>query len=472
MNASIHSIDEQVLGPNQATTANNAITNLSSLNKTLDLFFVAGSSRNNPDLASMFSAALNENVEFTLRIMQWARDVRGGAGERDAFKVMLTELIDVHPLLADRIIAKIPELGRWDDMFVAFGTQCERTALRLISAALRDENGLCAKWMPRKGPVANTIRSYLKMTPKAYRKLIVGLSNTVEQKMCANQWDQIVYSSVPSVAAARYQHAFQTNDTVRYNEYVERLKDGTDTVNASAVYPYDVVRSLRNGNVDVANKQWDSLENYLTEANGNILPVVDVSGSMNMPVSGSVSAMDVSISLGLYISERNTGIFKDHYITFSKHPELQHANGSLFERYQMVRQSDWGYNTDIDAVFTLLLKNAKSMKASNEDMPSVIIILSDMEFDSAVSGGRNAKTYDNIKSRYFDAGYTMPRMVFWNLNGRKGNVPVTMLENGTALVSGFSPSIMKSLLGQVTSPGSITPISVMLDTVNIERYRY
>lgn len=462
---------DNTLAPNQSTTANGAVTNVSSLSKNIDLFFVAGSSRRNSSLEQMFNDALRENNDLAVRIMQWARDVRGGAGERQAFRRMLGELIKYDANLAVRILDKTPELGRWDDLFVAFGTPCERHALRMIASGLRSENQLCAKWMPRKGPNANKIRSYLKLTPKAYRRLIVGLTNVVEQDMCAKRWSDIKYSAVPSVASARYQKAFSRNDGERYGDYIEGLKAGTETINSSVVYPYDVVRSLWNGDVDVASAQWDSLPDYLNGSTENILPIVDVSGSMGCSVSGSVTAMDVAISLGLYLSERNRGAFQDCYMTFSETPSVVVSHGSLFDRYQNMSRAHWGMSTNIELVFKELLKSAKANSAKKEDMPSVIVILSDMEFN-CVKSGKDQTVYDSMKLRYSRSGYELPTVVFWNLNGREGNVPVTMLENGTCLVSGFSPAIMKTLLANLSSPSAFTPLSVMLDAVNTERYNY
>jgi hypothetical protein len=202
-----------------AVTANGAVTNASSLNKCVDLFFLGGASRGK-DITPTFVAALVEDSEVAVRIASWIRDARGGAGERDTFRKLFTHLIKTEPKLAARLLMKVPELGRWDDLFVTFGTPLERDALRMISFALNDvKDGLCAKWMPRQGAEANKIRAYMRMTPKQYRKLLVGMSTTVEQKMCARDWENIVYPHVPSVAAGRYQKAFLKHDPKGYGVY-------------------------------------------------------------------------------------------------------------------------------------------------------------------------------------------------------------------------------------------------------------
>jgi hypothetical protein len=457
-----------------STTANGAVTNASSLNKNTDLFFLAGASRGK-DITATFSAALVEDPEVAVRVIEWARDARGGAGERDTFRKLFGYLVGANPDLAARLLVKVPELGRWDDLLMTFGTPLERDALRMIAFALQETNdGLCAKWMPRQGKDANKIRAYMKMSPKGYRKLIVGLSNTVEQKMCARDWTGIVYPHVPSVAAGRYQKAFLKHDPAGYGDYKAKLVTGEAKINASVAYPYDVIRSLNNGDEVVANAQWAALPNYLEGSDENILPIVDVSGSMGgVAVSGSVTAMDVAISLGLYLSERLGGSFKDQFVTFSATPKLQKVSGSLKERYSQMQSADWGMSTNIQAVFKLVLSAGVKHGVPQSEMPSKLLILSDMEFDSCVSTGASrtgvsVSAMEMIEQEFAAAGYKMPQIVFWNLNGRAGNSPVTYNKVGAALVSGFSPSIVKSVLGGE----EMTPISIMLKTVMVERYDF
>lgn len=466
-----------------ATTANGAVTNASSLNKNVDLFFLAGASRGK-DITPTFVGAMVEDSEVALRVLQWSRDVRGGAGERDTFRSLFGYVLKNEPALASRMLVKVPEIGRWDDVLIAFGSPIEREALRMIAFALKEANdGLCAKWMPRQGAAAGKIRSYMKLSPKQYRKLLVGLSNTVEQKMCAQDWTGITYPHVPSVAAGRYQKAFLKHDPSGYAEYKAKLVSGEAKINASAVYPYDVIRSLKSGDVTVSNAQWASLPNYLEGSDENILSVVDVSGSMSgVAVSGSVTALDVAVSLGLYTSERMGGVFKDQFVTFSATPEMLKLKGSLSERYGQMSNSAWGMNTDIAAVFRLILKAAVKGNVDQKEMPTKILILSDMEFDACITAGPAGKSgayysrgaelsvsaMEFIEKEYAAAGYRVPQIVFWNLNGRAGNSPVTYNKVGAALVSGFSPSILKSILGG----DEMTPISIMLKTVMTTRYDF
>jgi hypothetical protein len=214
----------------------------------------------------------------------------------------------------------------------------------------------------------------------------------------------------------------------------------------------------------VANEQWKSLPNFMEGTTERILPVVDVSGSMGSVVSGGITCLDVAISLGLYISERNEGVFKDSFITFSEKPELQILSGTLKERYEQMSQADWGMNTNLELVFNLILNQALKHKVLPEDMPSKILIMSDMEFDQATRQSESA--IQMIRRQYEESGYTLPQIIFWNIQSRGGNFPVRYNELGTALISGLSPSIVKSVLGGK----EMTPVSIMNETINSERY--
>jgi len=456
-------------------TENGMVTNSSSLNSNLDLFFRIGALRaaDHNDIVRQFSLAFAESPQDALRILFWARDVRGGAGERRVFRICISYLAELKSESLIKNLRLIPEYGRWDDLLAFEGTAAEENAFSLIKEALYAGDRLCAKWMPRKGPMANSIRKYLGLTPKEYRKLIVSNTEVVEQSMCSKKFSEINYSAVPSLAAARYQSAFSRNDSERYTEYLMELQkpegERSAKINASAVYPYDVIKSSNRGVWEVANEQWKALPNYMDGSNEMILPVVDVSGSMQSRVSGggTLSCMDVAISLGLYISERNEGDFKDHFITFSESPELQKLSGSLMERYNQLRRADWGMSTDLVSVFDLILGQATKHDVPQSSMPTKILILSDMEFNEAIDDGKSVSAIKAIRKRYDDAGYKTPDVVFWNLQSRRlGNIPVSFREDGTALISGFSPSIMKSFLNGKT----ITPIDIMYETINSPRY--
>ena len=455
---------------NVTLTDNVMVTNPTSLNKCVDLFFSIGSMRgkSKDKVVNLFNEAYNENPLVASKILFWARDVRSGAGERQTFRDVISFLTTNSPQTVRKNIGLIPEFGRWDDVLVLLGTELEDDMFSLIKTALSNGDGLCAKWMPRKGVVANKLRKLFRTTPKQYRKMLVGLTNVVESKMCAKDWEKIDYSKLPSLASSRYQKSFNKNDNERYNEYKKCLQDGTAKVNAGAVYPYDIVKSINmGGDTIVSEKQWESLPNWMEGSVERILPVVDVSGSMGVEVGGNpnLSCMDVAVSLGMYISERNEGSFKDAFITFSNNPQLQYLTGSLSERLLQLRRADWAMSTDLEAVFNLILHQAKMNNVPEGNMPTKILILSDMQFNQATRRD-SLGAQSMIEAMYEEAGYTKPNIIYWNLNAKGGNFPVEFDKNGTALVSGFSPSILKSLLGGK----NMTPESIMMDTVNDDRY--
>lgn len=460
-------------------TENGMSTNETTLNDCVDLFFSIGAMRGKDkiNLIEKFSKAYSENPLVATKILFWVRDVRQGAGERQIFRDVISHLVKLSPQVVRKNVHLISEYGRWDDVFTLIGTELEDVTIDLIITALNNEDGLCAKWMPRKGEVFNKVRKSLRVTPKQLRKMLVGLTNVVETKMCANEWDKIEYSKIPSLASSRYQKSFWRNDPERYGKFVEDLKNGVTTVNSGALYPYDILKSLYSGGDEiVSQKQWESLPNFMEGNEEKVLPMVDVSGSMNCPAGNNpnLTCLDVAISLGIYIAERNEGTFKNSFLTFSSTPQLQYiAEGSLKDKLRQLRSADWGMSTNIEATFDLLLKQAVAHNIPQAEMPTKILILSDMEFDAATSnrwgsevGDWNPTVMEMIKTKYEEAGYKLPTIVYWNLNARTNNFPVRQDEMDTALISGFSPSILKSVL----NGENLTPYSVMMKTVDSDRY--
>jgi len=464
----------------EARTTNGMVARKSTANACVDLFFKIGASRGK-DITPAFVAAYVENKDVALRIAQWARDVRGGSGERELFRQILKYLEKHDKDAAAALLLKTPEIGRWDDIFVFEDAGLKAKAFTMLGDALRVRNGLAAKWTPRQGKLAAEIRAFFGMSPKFYRKSLVELSKTVEQDMCAKNWDAINFSHVPSVAAARYKKAFNRN-TPEYAKYVaELMKDPKDRtvnvkVNAGAVFPYDVLKgvigSYRNQfnttELNLLQKQWEALENFVGDA--NVLPLVDVSGSMSCRAGGAGSqsattCMDVAVSLGLYLADKNKGKFKDTFLTFSGSPELLHLKGNIVEKCNQMTSSNWGMNTDLVKAMDKILNVAKSNGVPEEEMPSMLLILSDMQFDQCARFDDSAMKM--IARKYEEAGYEIPKLVFWNLNAAD-NVPVKYDTRGVALVSGFSPAIMTAVLGG--DADKFTPEAMMLKAVMIDRY--
>jgi hypothetical protein len=462
----------------EARTANGMKARKSTANAVVDLFYNIGASRGK-NVVPAFTAAFVQDRGLALRVAAWARDVRGGAGERQLFRDILKYLEKTDLEACKALLKKVPELGRWDDIFIFESKEMKREAYTMLGDALREKNGLAAKWTPRKGPVAVEIREFFGMSPKFYRKSLVEMTKVVETQMCAKDWDTINFSHVPSVASARYKKAFNRN-TPKYAEYVAELmkpvaeRSVEVKVNAEAVYPYDVLKGRINAygvsfdktELNLIQAQWDALPNFVGDA--NILPLVDVSGSMTCRAgkNAKLTCLDVAVSLGLYLADKNKGKFKDTFLTFSGNPELLHLKGNINQKIDQMVKSHWAMDTNLHKAFAKILDVAVKGGVPQEEMPKMVLILSDMQFNACV-------TYDDsamqmIRRKYEAAGYQVPNVVFWNLNAAYGNTPVKFDESGTALVSGFSPAVVKPLLSGDLD--GFTPESVMMKTIMEDRY--
>jgi hypothetical protein len=468
MNAFVNAVANQ-----EARTANGMKARKSTASACVDLFYNIGASRGK-NITGDFTAAYVENSDVALRIAQWARDVRGGAGERQLFRDILVHLETRDPDAALALLRKVPEVGRWDDIFVFTSPVLKSAAYTMLGNALRASNGLAAKWTPRKGKIAAEVRAFFGMTPKQYRKSLVGLTKVVETQMCANDWDNINFSHVPSVASRNYKKAFHRH-TPAFAEYVAKLvaKDASVKVNASAIYPHDVLKGIAHSYVkfnktetDHVIAQWDALPNYVGDA--SILPLVDVSGSMTCAAGKNtqVRCLDVAVSLGLYLADKNKGVFKDTFLTFSSKPELVTLKGNIVQKVEQMSKSNWDMSTDLHAAMSKILDVAVKGNVPASDMPAMLLILSDMQFNQCARFDDTAMQM--IERKFADAGYTVPQIVFWNLNS-SDNVPVAADKSGAALVSGFSPSIMTSLLA--ADLDQFTPEGIMLKTVMSDRYK-
>ena len=467
----------------EARTENGMKARKSSANAVVDLFYNIGASRGK-DITPAFVAAFVQDRDLALRVAAWARDIRGGAGERESFRSILRHLEKTDVEAAKALLAKVPELGRWDDIFVFQTDVMKSAAYNMLGDALRAKNGLAAKWTPRQGKIAAEIRQFFGMSPKFYRKSLVEMTKVVETQMCAKDWDNINFSHVPSVAASRYKKAFNRN-TEKYKEYVaELMKPEAERsvdikVNAGAVYPYDVLKGRINSygvkfdktELNLIESQWAALPDYMGTAR-DILPLVDVSGSMTCLAGGRASksnltCLDVSVSLGLYLADKNIGKFKDTFLTFSDKPELMHLKGNINQKIDQMVKSDWGMSTNLHAALDKILSVAVKGNVPEHEMPAMLLILSDMQFNACVRHDDSAM--EMIARKYQDAGYEMPKVVFWNLNAAYGNTPVAFDKSGTALVSGFSPAIVKPLLSGDLD--GFTPEAVMMKTIMDDRYK-
>lgn len=451
-------------------TEKGMVTNSTSLNSCVDMFFMAGASRHweHKKIEVLFQNALAEDPLTALKLMFWARDVRGGAGERNFFRICLKYLEKYYLGYLNKNIHLVPEYGRWDDLFHLN----KDLFMPLVKEGLEKGDGLLAKWIPRKGPIANTIRKSLGLTPKEYRKILVSLSNTVEQLMCSKEFDKINYSHVPSVAMNKYRKSFYKNDADRYAQFIHNVEIGVTKINAGAIYPYQLydafIKAQNENETKAIEAQWNSLPNLMENNNERILPMVDTSGSMSF--YGGLPAR-VAWSLGIYISERNEGIFKDAILTYASDPKMIYLKGKTSEKIRSMSRIKWGGTTNIESAFRLILDIAKVNNLSENDMPTTLLILSDLQFDP-YSSNYESTSLEMIKELYKESGYKMPRIIYWNLRSVENNVAASIFDENVGLVSGFSPNILKSILSgdELKSEIPDGPYELMMKTINSDRY--
>jgi len=469
---------------NVTETLNGAKAYKSTLNACVDLFGQINACRNDIAKAKrLFALAYREDAETAVRILFNSRDIRGGQGERKIFRELFQDLIQENSEIGKKLIGLIPEYGRWDDLLILENTSVWDEVLSVIKTQyLADTLSLTAglkisllgKWLPSINAsskdskrLGRKIAAHLELTERQYRKQLAALRTQiriVEQKMCAKEWSAIDYEHLPSRAGFMYRKAFAKQDATRYAEYLSAVEKGEKKINAGTIYPYEIVDNYlykgqrQDKTIDL---MWEALPDYTEGKPFNGLVVADVSGSM------MGRPMTVSISLAMYIAERNTSpIWKDKFITFSQNPELQKiAGATIGARINNLSRAAWNMNTDLMAVFKTILSAAENNSVAPEDMPEKLIIVSDMQFDQACRSNKRTN-FEQIQKLYRKAGYEMPQLVFWNVNAIGGNVPIKAHDTGTCLVSGCSPSILKSVL----TDSVLTPIDTMNETVYTERY--
>lgn len=468
---------------NLTVTENSALAYKSTQDYLLDFFGNAGVMRKREaaDVNVLFSKALAQDTLLALKALFYIRDVRGGQGERKTFRTILNWLANNHSALVRKNITNVPFYGRWDDLYSLFGTPLETLTLETIAEQLSEDVkgmkanksiSLLAKWMksentssPESVALARKTREFLGWSSKKYRKTLSALRrhiDVVEVKMCARQWGEIDFEHVPSKASLNYRKAFQKRAEKVYADFLGKVERGEAKINAATLYPYDILRTVVETaqtelSLKAANLQWKALPNYV-EGDGKGLVIADTSGSMHgLPLY-------VAVSLAIYFAERNVGPFKDVFMTFSQTPCFHRLVGSnILEKWNNLDSSGWDMNTNLQAALDLILNTAIANKVAQKDMPSVLMIISDMEFDCAST--QNDKTnFETMKEKFESFGYKFPKTLWWRVDSRNTNTPVKFTDNGTALVSGCSPSILKNL------NNFVDPVSFMLNTLNDERY--
>lgn len=451
-------------------TENGALTNDSTLNPVLDFFSMAAAMRSRKeDAVKLFQKAFSYDKQLAIRCLFYIRDVRGGQGERDIFRACVATLPDD---VQEKIAKFVPEYGRYDDWLSFTTTEVNfliGEQLKIDEAKMKagESVSLLAKWLPSENASSKATRAKaleiagaLKLKPAQYRRKLSALRKYIkilERDMSEKKWGEIDYEKIPSQAHRKHVDAFKRHDEARYTQYIEGVKKGEKQIKTSTLFTYEVFDMVREGKSDVADAMWEKLPDY---TNGkNALVVADVSGSM------SGRPMSISVSLALYFAERNKGMFHNYFMTFSSRPQLVEVYGaSLTERLRNIENAHWDMNTDLIAAFRAILNAAVANKTPQNEMPSTLYIISDMEFDSCTENN-DQTNFEAAKEAFKNAGYELPHVVFWNVDSRQNQAPATMFDNRVTLISGSSQSTFRyAVEGK-------SPIESMNDILNGERYQ-
>ena len=474
---------------NKTVTENGAVTLKSTLSDCLDLFATVGAIRHESDeeIINRFMRAYTENKDIAMKLLFYARDIRCGLGERKVFRVILKWLAQKEPKTVRKNLAYISEYGRFDDLFVLFNTPVENDVLELIREQLKkdfqaiennEEISLLGKWLPSvNASNSDTIRKakkiarHLSLDDKSYRKMLTRLRSyirIIENNLRERSYT-FDYEKQPSKAMFKYRRAFERNDSKRYNAFLNRVSSKEAILHTDTLMPYEIITPLFKRDVSdeerkAINVTWESQKDYGN--NENVLVVIDGSGSMYS--SNKPMPVTIALSLGIYFAERNTGAFKNHFITFSESPQLVEIKGDdICEKIEYCCDYDEIANTNIQKVFELILNAAKKNNVSQDDLPKKLYIVSDMEFDFCTEDA-SVTNFEYAKKLFEDAGYTLPEVIFWNVESRSRQQPVNKNEQGVILVSGCTPRLFSMI-----TEGSIsatTPYQFMIDVLCGERY--
>lgn len=467
-------------------TENGAVTYRTSGSEVLDLFATIGALRHadQEEIEQRFLRAYAEDPDLAMKCLFYARDIRGGLGERRVFRVILNWLARNRPGSVVRNMAFIGEMGRFDDVLCLLDTPCASIALAYVAEVLQrdreamekgEQVSLLGKWLPSvNASSAETVRlakrvaRALNMNDAQYRRTLTALRGQIRilENSLRERDYTFDYGKQPSRALFRYRKAFQRNDGERYQAFLTRVAEGKAVLRTGALAPYEIIRPILAGSLSEEGRKsldvtWNAQEDFT--GGENALVVIDGSGSMYG--GGEPRPAEVALSLGIYFAEHNTGLFRNHFITFSTHPRLVEIRGAdILEKVMYCSSFNEVADTNLEAVFELLLDTAVKNHAAQEDLPVRLYIISDMEFNSCVRDGSRTN-FENAKMRYAQHGYRLPEVVFWNVQSRNSQQPVKKNEQGVTLVSGCTPRIFSMLAGRI-----LDPYHFMLEVLRSERY--
>lgn len=487
---------------NMTTTENGHAAASTTGSALLDLYGQVGALRGQDEnrICKLLDAAVAEDPLLARKIIFYARDCRGGTGEREVFRTLLKHMATKYPsdaLMCD--ISLVPEFGRWDDLYSLVGTPLESQMWDEMNRQLfKDEEALAegkpvsllGKWLKSCNASSKETRRLGRMTAeqlgyseKEYRKLLSRLRErirVVERQMSAQEWGRIDYETVPSKAGLIYRDAFRKHDEERYNNYIRSVEKGEKKINASMNTPQDLVHAYgadgwyMKPEDPTIEAMWKNLPDYI-HSDENVLVMADVSGSM------TGRPMEVSVGLALYFAQRNTGAFHNLFMTFESEPHFFEVKEHLSFHDNLKRAYDapWGGSTDLNRACASMLTFAMGHRVPQRDMPTRLVIVSDMEIDAAV---RVYSRYslvrrdfsdilhvDELRKMYERAGYRMPQVIYWNVESRDNHFQTRSDVPGTMLASGSSPRVFEAVMAM--KDFQATPYDAMLEVLNGERYK-
>lgn len=488
---------------NYKQTMNGALTHGTTGDACLDLFAIAGGMRGKSarELTDLFTYAYIENPELAMKLLFYIRDIREGLGERQIFRTLIRHVAKRWPESAKKNVALVSEYGRFDDFLCLLGTPSQDEVIRVIREQLDKDLSalearkagdtgahisLLAKWMPSINTSSARTRAQAKMLAEAldmsageYRKMLSALRaniGLVEVYLTSSSVDKVNYEAVPAGALYKYRGAFERQDRKRFDEYLLEASNGDKKIHCDTLYPYEIIRPLfpipyslyrTNWNTPAGVAALEAMWNNMSApvGNANSISVIDTSGSMYCGRKGAPLPALVSQSLGLYYAEHCTGTFHNMFITFESEPHLIEIHGkNLIDKLEYIQNADWEGSTNLEAVFDLILRTAVNAGTPQEELPSTLYIISDMEFNCAVSNP-DMTIYENAKAKFEAAGYQLPAVVFHNVNSWQVQAPVQAHTKGTALSSGAGTNSFKHEFD-----GNITPYEHMLRVLNGPRY--
>jgi len=468
-------------------TENGAVALNTTGDARLDLFGTIGSLRSaeKERITRLFAEAWKVDPLFATKIAFYARDVRGGLGERQTFRTILQYMAAYHPEALRPNLDLIGVYGRYDDLYCLIGTPLEDEMWAAMKKQfeedrqnLREGNALSllAKWIKTADASSEKTRQLGILTAQKlgysvyeFKRLVRAMRKQigiVETLMSAGRWDEIRYSAVPSRAMMIYRKAFMKHDPERYGRFVQKAVSGEEKIHSATLYPYDIVEKVMHMNwygcritEDAAlEAQWRQLPDYV-EKGTNALVIADTSGSMyGRPLA-------TSVGLAVYFAERNAGPYHNMFMSFSGTSRIHMLKGeTLAQKIRSIDMSDWQMNTNLQAAFDHVLEIAVMNHVPTEDMPKALIVISDMEIDHC--GDEDWTFYEKMANRYRAFGYRIPNIIFWNVDSRHDIFHTDKSRAGVQLASGQSAAVFRQVMQCV----GMDPVEAMEKIINSERY--